>query len=126
MIKKRWAAYNHLKVKIRKEIMTSKKIWTRQLAGRNLWKAVHSLIDTKKVNSITNLLSQFQGIDISVNAINRTLSSVFLPASHTTFTFSAANSADWRIRFSPEDFFQLSQKISPNKASPDIPSSLYK
>ena len=134
MINKRWAAYreknfvvyNHLKMKIRKEITKCKKLWARNLTKKNVWKAVHTHIGSKSTNSITTLLSQFNSVDVAVDAINRTLSSVFLPASLKSTNLPDVDVNDWKIHFSTYDVFHLLRCMSPSKASPDIPTVLYK
>ena len=132
MINKRWAAYrdrnfvvyNHLKVKIRDEILKSKRLWSRRLTSKNLWKAVHTQTGMKTSNPITSLLSQFDDIDAAVNGINRALSSVFLPV--TVARSSSPHSDEWQIQFSSSDIEKLLQKTPAYKASPDIPTVLYK
>jgi len=138
LINKRWTAYrekrfdvyNHLKIKIRREIHKSKMLWTRRMQKKDLWRAVHTTIGTKKSNPIMTLMSQFKSPYTAVTSINQALASVFLPSTTTSKTSSEClrndSGNDWQIEVSPYVIFNELNKLAINKASSDIPPLLYK
>ena len=135
LINKRWAAYrekrfdvyNHLKMKIRREINKSKMLWTRRMQKKDLWKAVHTTMGSKTCNPIMTLISQFQSPYAAVTSINQALASVFLPSiTSESSAVSSRNDNDWQIEISPSVIFHELTKLAINKASSDIPPLLYK
>lgn len=133
MINKRWDAYrkrnfqlfNHLKLKIRTEIFKSKTLWMKRTKGKELWKAVHQTIGTKMINPVMAIISQYKSLGEAVEAINCSLSSVFLP-SNLSLPSSPHIDIDWQIDVSPMKVMDMLRKVSKNKATSDIPALLYK
>ena len=134
MINKRWMAfrtknfqiYNHLKVKIREEIAKSKLLWTKKAKTKNIWRAVHAQLGTKSSNPIMNILSNYTDIQTAVENINLTLTSVFSTSSSKVDLCDITESKDWKVNVTPHLIHELIKRMPGNKASADIPTTLYK
>jgi hypothetical protein len=134
IINKRWSAYrernfevyNHLKFKVRQEIIKSKRIWVMRSAKKNLWKTVHSVIGTKASNPIMSLISQFGSIKEAVDSINQYLTSIFLPSGQDHPPIHLSDSDSWSVDVNPGMVLCLLRNVKVDKATSDIPSLLYK
>lgn len=139
LINQRWAAYrkrnfslyNHLKHKVHEEISKAKVMWTRRLqnTSKDMWKAVNTHRGIKSSNPITTLMSEFKNPEEAVEAMNLALTSAFLPNDsglHIIDQSQPSAKIPWVIDVTPELVCKLIEKIPDHKASPDIPTILYK
>ena len=134
LINARWEAfrcenfpkYNHLKLKVRKEIQKAKVFWTKRMASKNVWTAVHSHLRTRDKNHIDRILSQFKNTEEAVEVINQKLSSHFQDKD-CCFNQSKSLSADsWKPSVDSYTVFNLLIKLNVRKSSFDIPNVLYR
>ena len=135
LINKRWAAYrsrnfplyNHLKRKVQEEIKKCKSMWSRKLQDKNVWKVVHAHKGTKSTDPLTSLMSDFKSLKDGADAINATFASIFLPETSSMIDLESYESpSDWSISITPEMVYNSIKCIPKFKASPDIPTALYK
>ena len=96
-----YALYNHLKFKVRNEILKSKRIWAMRSANKNLWTTVHSIIGTKASDPLMSLISQYGSIKEAVDDINKHLTSVFLPVSQDHSSLHVQGTDSWSIDVNP-------------------------
>ena len=133
LINARWEAfrcgnfpkYNHLKLKVRKEIKKAKVSWTTRMASKKIWTAVHSHLGTRNKNPINRILSEFNSIDEAVEVINQTLSSNFQHKLALNRLKSLPVDS-WKPVVESYTVFNLLRKLDVRKSSFDIPNVLYK
>jgi hypothetical protein len=135
LINKRWMAfrcqefqkYNHLKHKVRKEILKAKILWTKRMTGKNLWQAVNTHLSNKLSNPMMSLLSSYENVEIAVEAINKAFANVFLPDTKANFKIDNYTSRNClNVEITPEIVKGFIKKASSKKSSPDLPVALYK
>ena len=132
LINERWRAYrerrfqifNHLKIKIRREIVKSKLSWANKMKGKDMWKVVNEIRCQRTSDPMKSLYSKFNTIETAANAINQKLSEVFSEKIPTCLPRPASPATNPIIV--EQQVFNLLQKLPIRKASPDIPLKLYK
>lgn len=131
LINQRWAAYrarnfplfNHLKVKVRHEIQKAKVAWVNKAKSKNLWKAVNTALGKNSTDPMMSLYSQYPDAESAASAINNALASVFLQSGPLP---DIPVTDVWNIDIRPEKVLEHLHSLKPKKASPDIPSVLYR
>ena len=138
LINRRWSAfrsrnfamYNHYKEKVRKEISKSKSSWCKRTQNRDMWKTVNAHLGSKSQDPIASLLSDYKDVDLAVEDINTALTSVFLPKKVDTLNSQRPHLINakekWEVEISPELVMKHIKKFPSFKASPDLPTLLYK
>ncbi|MEL7309313.1 MAG: hypothetical protein AAGK05_16595 [Pseudomonadota bacterium] len=134
LINKRWyayrccdfVAYNHFKVKVRREIQKAKLLWTKKMQDKDIWKMVNNYLGRHCSSPIMSLLSKYDSTKEAVDAINTYLFSVFASCDSTSTINSHDTDIDWTMDVSPNTIQKLLLQLSPRKSSPDIPNTLYK
>ena len=131
MINERWQAYrvknfplyNHLKKKIKKEIDKSKLIWSKKIKRQNVWKTVHE-IRGKKGDSMKSLYCKYGTIEAAADVINQKLVDVFSKKTHEIVQLPTSEQRE--VPISEVCVYNLLRQLQNDKASPDIPTKLYK
>ena len=121
-----FAIYNHLKTKVKDEIQKAKFSWTKRMAAKNVWTAVHSSLGTRESNPIDKLLIRYKNVDEGVEMINQALSTNFQKRLCPTPLTSSGNPNKWNCVIDSSAVFDLLNKLNVKKSSFDIPNILYK
>lgn len=130
LINDRWKAYrrhdfvkyNHLKEKVKKEIEKSKCIWANKFKGTDIWKITSDILGRKTNDPMNCYYSQFENVTLAADFINRTFCTFHSVKQTTALPCSAANF----VNVSETQVCNLLKKLPTHKASPDLPSKLYK
>ena len=79
---KDWPLFNHLKTKIKKEIINAKSAWLQKSSSTSsgLWKAARAIQNKGHSNSLASLLQNFRSIPDAVEDINRSFAEYFSAA----------------------------------------------
>jgi len=134
LINQRWYAfrtgnftlYNHLKTKVRAEISRCKASWTKRMQAKDLWKTVNAHLGTKTNQPLMSLLSQYESVDCAVEDINRHLASYFQDNDEDLPDNEFCETQSWNVLVTPELIAKLIDLTPNHKASPDLPTILYK
>jgi hypothetical protein len=132
MINARWSAFrcgnfatfNHLKLKVRQEVMKAKIAWTKRVARKDIWNAVNTNMGARALNPIDKLLQNFDSTDEAVESINHTLTAHFQKKLPYSPGYSSV--PDWKMNIDEHIVMGLLKKLNSRKASFDIPNALYK
>lgn len=119
-----FSLYNHLKQKIKKEIEKSKMIWSRKMKQRNVWKVVNETLCCKSSDPMKSLYARFGDVETAANMINLRLTETF--SEKKTEAIPLPTSKHFEVVISEYQVYNLLKKLSTYKASPDIPTKLYK
>ena len=130
LINDRWNAYrrhdfvtyNHLKEKVKKEIAKSKCIWANKLKGKNIWKVTSDIIGRKTKDPMNCFLNQFENVSLATDFLNRAFCTFHSEKRPATLPCSVPNCVNVTV-IQVSNFLK---KLPTNKASPDLPSRLYK
>jgi hypothetical protein len=131
LINCRWKAYrcrnfplyNHLKEKIKIEIVNAKNKWVRKMKSSNIWNVARTFSGKKSQDSLLYLYSQFSSTQEAADVINDALSNVFVFSdTHHLVHCSFPNES---FSIDPSTVFHLLSHL-PKKSSPDIPSALFR
>ena len=137
LITKRWnayragdlLAYDRLKDKCKKQIIRNKNEWYQKVKNRerNPWSIVKDFTGKSTRNPIDQVIKDFESVDVAVNAINQTLSAVFLDSDNSEHNLDS-DDGDWCPLVSIEQvFLALNRlKISKSTGSDGIPNKFYK
>ena len=132
LINCRWKAYrcrnfslfNHLKEKIRMEIVNAKNKWVKNMKSSNLWNVARSFSGKKSQDSMLYLYSQFSSTQEASDVINDALSNVFaLSDTHLLVPFPFSYES---CTIDPSIVFNLLSHLSIKKSSPDLPAVLFR
>ena len=125
---KDWIRFQHLKIKVNKEIRKAKMLWTqklRQSSPKGFWNITKQIDRKKHKNHLQNLLTDFSSPNSLAEAIAETITSGDGPsiqhAKHNT------DDDNWSLTFPEWEVQNGLEKLSPNKATgPDgIPNKIY-
>ena len=131
LINDRWTAYrqknfqlyNHLKLKVKKEIENSKVIWAMKMKKKkNVWKTTNEILGRKTNDPMKCFYNRFDSLLSAANFINNGFSSVF----SEKLPISVPDAGHNRISVTEAQVFTLLKNLPSNKASPEIPPKLYK
>ena len=95
----------------------------------DVWKAVNGHFGRNSSSPIMTLVSQYESVDATVNAINKCLQSNFTASRHVDIrTLPTTCDKDWSPDVSPSTVYGMLKGLSKHtsKSSPDIPNILYK
>ena len=118
------ATFNHLKFKVKREIKKAKICWTKKARTTNIWKAVNANLGTRQKNPIDRLIRQFDSVDTALTSINHALSSHF--QAKTSAPPASTYTPGWNLSVDESMVLRLLQQLETNKASFDVPNTLYK
>ena len=131
LINDRWTAYrqknfllyNHLKLKVRKEIENSKAVWATKMKRKNVWKMTNEILGRKTSDPMKSFYNRFDNVLSAANFINKGFSSVF--SEQLSISVPCVNDNNC-ITVTESQVLRLLKKLPSNKASPEIPPRLYK
>ena len=125
--KKNCSLYNHLKLKVRCEIIKAKRKWVEKKSKtpNGMWNVVNDITGRQVRVPLTDLAKQFTSITEMVTEINKTFSDNFQISSELP---QINKQSDWNVQVSEFDVLKELCQNKDKKASPknDIPSRLYK
>ena len=88
LINKRWSAYRnknfplflHYKLKVKKELKRSKKIWSEKMcsSAKGVWSVVNDIRNKNEHDSASKIASMYPSIDTATESLNRIFSSFFV------------------------------------------------
>ena len=124
---KDWKSYNHLKLKVKKEILNAKRIWANKLISASpggLWKMVKN--ENQSHGSMETLIRQYGSVESLLREIHASLSTQF--ADHNLSHKQLLTPTDRHPSVTAGKVLMLLSKLSEKKSSgPDnIPTKLYK
>ncbi|MEL7307471.1 MAG: reverse transcriptase family protein, partial [Pseudomonadota bacterium] len=130
LINDRWTAYrqqnfklyNHLKQKVKKEIEKSKKIWVGKLNGKDVWKVTNDIVGRKTSDPMKCFYNRFDSITTAANFINHAFTLFHSEKRLVPLPCSASKC----ITVTESQVRRFLSKLPEHKASPDVPSKLYK
>ena len=132
LIDKRWEAfrtrnfakYTHYKLKVKKEILKAKGIWVKKNTKTNVWRLVRETSGQKSAQNMSHVLSQYPCLRDAANEINRE----FLGNCHENGNDAQLNipTIGQSMKVSESDVLEQLNKLKTKKASPDIPTFMYK
>jgi hypothetical protein len=130
LINDRWRAYreknfklyNHLKLKVRKEIEKSKSIWAKTLKRKDIWKTTSQILGRKTGDAMNCFYNRFPSVMSAANIINYQFSRFFSEKK----SVSLPRKTEACIHVSVKQVERFLTKLPMHKASPDIPNKLYK
>lgn len=126
---KNFSVYNHLKIKIKNEIIRAKKEWIgKSSKPKDLWRVVNDVRGTKQKNPLSSIVSEFEDNFEAVNFINNMFKSVFTGSTTFSPSFHSANTQEnWTPLTQPHEIYHQLRNL-PKKASGSdkIPTRVYK
>ena len=75
-----WQLFNHLKVKIKAEIVNAKRRWLDKIKSKNIWKAFKLASNGNLSHPLDSILSLFENVSSAAEGINESLVSNFIPS----------------------------------------------
>ena len=121
---KNFALYNHLKTKVKYEMKKSKMIWAQKLKGQNVWSVVKEIRNQKTGDSMKSLYYKFGTIQTAAEVINHKLVEVFSKKDIDVKRLSVSEQTE--VHISESYVYSLLKNLPNHKASPDLPTKLYK
>ena len=123
---KDFSLYNHLKVKVKKEISKAKLLWSNKLLQQKqgIWKMTSTMFNKKapQQTKLSNLLLDFESPDEAANAINKVFSNVFSASNlqnsaNVPLQVNSSESCSWKPDLTPSTICAALAKLDCRKSS---------
>lgn len=124
---KQWNKYEHLKIKVKHEILRAKEIWAHKLKAtpNGLWKLVKSTGNTAAKTDFSNLIPNDGSIQNVLDRIKGNLTTIFTSSGHGNQLLC---DDEWCLTFTEEEVNHMFHNLNSNKSTgiDNIPTKVYK